>query len=307
MDSQPAVNLSRATRCFSPTLNMRLHPLIDETSEFSLERAILLAVASDIAYEQAPAMHANWAEKSGFQQTESFDHGNTQGFWAHTPVEDGVALLVFRGTSNLGQWVRDAKLAPIDHTWGHVHCGFDEGLGHVHADLEEFDHLAAASKHVFVTGHSLGGALAVLAAARLKIQNETNAPVVYTFGQPRAALGDFTEKFDQQLPGRFYRLINQKDIVSRLPPGLIYRHGGTPKRIVRPGKLESRAMSSKIVIKEGEEELPDIEITDELLKQLDQFDPGSRKTEEGLLAVFSDHRLPNYIRLLKEIETIRDS
>ena len=106
--------------------------------------------------------------------------------------------------------------------------------------LATFDPVASASKHVWVTGHSLGGALALVAAARLKMKTGV-APLLHTYGQPAVGLNDFAERFSIELPGRLWRFVNQSDIVTRVPPGPYYRHTGTVKRIVRPGVLESIA------------------------------------------------------------------
>jgi hypothetical protein len=76
----------------------------------------------------------------------------------------------------------------------------------------------------------------LVAAARAKIAGI--APSLYTYGQPRVGLGDFADRFAIELPGKLIRFVNQSDIVTRVPPGLLYRHTGLVKRIVRPGVLE---------------------------------------------------------------------
>jgi len=124
------------------------------------------------------------------------------------------------------------------HPWGHVHIGFLRGVEAVEGALREFDRTASAVPNVWVNGHSLGGALAVLAAVRLKI-NKICAPFLFTYGQPAVGLNDFAERFSLELPGRLWRFVNQSDIVTRVPPGPFYRHTGIVKRIVRPGVLEA--------------------------------------------------------------------
>jgi len=78
--------------------------------------------------------------------------------------------------------------------------------------------------------------MSLLAAARLKMKGVS--PYVYTYGQPRVGLSEFAERFNVELPAKLYRFINQSDIITRAPT-LLYRHTGIPKRIVRPGVLES--------------------------------------------------------------------
>ncbi|KAL3115615.1 hypothetical protein niasHT_011964 [Heterodera trifolii] len=72
---------------------------------------------------------------------------------------------------------------------------------------------------VTFTGHSLGGALAALAAAKcvalgLRMSNQVT---LYTFGEPRVGNAAFAGRFDQLVPNSF-RVIFRKDIVPHLPP-----------------------------------------------------------------------------------------
>jgi hypothetical protein len=87
---------------------------------------------------------------------------------------------------------------------------------------------------VFITGHSLGGALAILCALECWRQA---LPVsgVYTFGQPRVGNAAFAALYDRTrmingpvLRDITFRVVNQNDIVPRTPGLLLgYRHGGT--------------------------------------------------------------------------------
>jgi hypothetical protein len=51
----------------------------------------------------------NKAAANGLSAYTPFDSGNVQGYHCSTPQ---AALLVFRGTSNIGQWIRDARVLP---------------------------------------------------------------------------------------------------------------------------------------------------------------------------------------------------
>ena len=70
-----------------------------------------------------------------------------------------------------------------------------------------------------MTGNSLGAALATLAADRYG-----NVQGVYTFGSPKVGNDVFKEKFIVKT----YSIVNNKDIVTRVPPPGIYKHVGTP-------------------------------------------------------------------------------
>jgi Lipase (class 3) len=201
-------------------------------SGFDLEIAIFLAEASQAAYADAASLAA-WTTASGFTSAKTFDRSDVQGFFCSAP---NIALLVFRGTSNVGQWLRDARFAVWSHPWGLVHRGFLDGVNAVDGDLHEFDVIAKDTANVWITGHSLGGALAVVAAARSKMKGIH--PSLYTYGQPLVGFGNFADRFAIELPGRLIRFVNQADIVTRVPPGPLYRHTGIVKRIIRPGVLE---------------------------------------------------------------------
>lgn len=203
-------------------------------SGFNLDTAVFLAEASSVAYSDSDKID-EWTGTAGFEKSAYFDSGNVQGFWC---ASQESALLVFRGTSNPGQWLRDVRFLPAPYPWGHVHIGFRDGVAAVETFLAAFDTSARSVPHVWVAGHSLGGALAVIAAARLKVKTGVSAGI-HTYGQPAVGLNDFAERYNVELPLRLWRFVNQSDIVTRVPPGPLYRHVGTVKRIVRPGVLEA--------------------------------------------------------------------
>ena len=257
-------------------------------SGLDLDVAVLLAEASNMAYKPAIAIRA-WAAMKGFGTAcTPFDHDNIQGFWCATGE---VALFSFRGTSNPAQWIRDLRLIPVDYSWGRVHAGFKGGLEIAGPQLAAFAEAAQKAQHVWVTGHSLGGALAVMAAAHLKQQGIT--PSVYTYGQPRVGLAGFADRFAQELPDRLIRFVNQSDIVPRVPPGLFYRHTGIVKHIV-PGALEGTGDEL------ADEELPPLTEEEFAALQESLREPGA-EAFEGSLPWISDHSMTEYLRLLEEI------
>jgi hypothetical protein len=81
---------------------------------------------------------------------------------------------------------------------------------------------------VWFTGHSLGGALATLAAGRYE-----RAPEVYTFGAPRVGDGEYVESLDTPV----YRIVNGRDVVPKLPVRGPYRHAGAEKYIDGEGLI----------------------------------------------------------------------
>jgi hypothetical protein len=255
--------------------------------ELDLDLAVFLAHASQIVYDPEISIR-NWAMKHGFTECTFIDRNNIQAFWC---VGDDVALLCFRGTSNTGQWIRDLRLIPIDHPWGNVHAGFSKGFKSVEGDLLKFLANAKRLKHVWITGHSLGGALGVLAAAWLRMKGVRSR--IYTYGQPRVGLGEFANMVNKQFPGHYIRFVNQSDIVPRVPPGLLYRHSGIVKHITGSGGLEA------ITQLEDTELEP---LTEAEFEQLqDTLNQPVGENFEGITDIFSDHKMTEYIRMLTMI------
>jgi hypothetical protein len=78
-------------------------------------------------------------------------------------------------------------------------------------------------KPLFITGHSLGGGLATIAAYRL-MKMGLNVTGLYTFGSPRVGNGAFVRSFlklaHRRTDGGIYRFVNHNDAVARVPPPL---------------------------------------------------------------------------------------
>lgn len=156
-----------------------------------------------------------------------FDKNDTQ---AYLYGDGDVVVLAFRGTqpTDLRDWMTDtdAKLVPGGHPVyrGLVHQGFENALDDVWGDIL-VAMIPHAEKRLFVTGHSLGGALATLAAARFATLGH-KVSGLYTFGSPRVGDPAFCAAFDALgLPA--YRYVNDLDVVPRVPTRLMgYSHIG---------------------------------------------------------------------------------
>jgi hypothetical protein len=189
-------------------MGLSFHP---DNSAFDRANALYLAHASDIAYHRAPAEAAR--ERLGLEAV-GFRHKvtRTRGFLGGCETH---AVLAFRGSDpvTLQTWVTDAvvRLVTREHYDGRVHLGFSSALKHTWYKIERLLKLID-DKPLFLTGHSMGGALAVLTACRLAKLGR--APVAtYTFGSPR--VGDRTFCAGYKLPT--YRIVNRLDLVPEMP------------------------------------------------------------------------------------------
>lgn len=186
--------------------------------EFSFKNALVLAEASELAYKSRPEYEKILKEQWGFSDVYPLDKNETQGFVAK---KENMILIAFRGTEETKNEDKftDILACQTKTKLGEVHYGFLRALKAVWKDvLIAVKNYQDNSQPVWITGHSLGGALAALAAAKLASINACqNIGGIYTFGQPRVGDKDFKEKFEKLLPGGAYRVTNFKDPVTLVP------------------------------------------------------------------------------------------
>jgi hypothetical protein len=236
---------------------------------YSDRTAALMATFSQLAYlpfvddQTPPAKGAAKVEKEGgwtqleacltagrFQLVAAFNKDDSQAFLAVNP--DEFAVLAFRGTANFGDWLIDLNVGriPLPGFPGvGVHRGFWGAFEGSAGDIA-----AAVNAHVpsdlglYITGHSLGGALAQIASAVLE---RDNLAACYTFGSPRVATLDF----DRDVKCPHYRLVNHWDVVPSVPPPSPwggYRHTGDPRLLAgrRPAEAlrRDRAIGPRLAV-----------------------------------------------------------
>jgi triacylglycerol lipase len=135
-----------------------------------------------------------------------------------------IAFVSFRGTSDVEDWVADIDVIPKNYLpvpgFGQVHSGFQDLYELVRNNIAA--NLATATAgcdQILITGHSLGAALAVLAAPDISRKMPPNniEPRLITFAGPRVGLGDFVAAFNAAIESCF-RVVNFLDIVPYVPP-----------------------------------------------------------------------------------------
>ena len=160
----------------------------------------------------------------------------TAGYVAAGP---DLIVVAFRGTENLLDWWTNMNVAWVVLQGGvKVHTGFFQAYHPIRdalfAKIEQL--LKAKPRPVYVTGHSLGGALAVMATAELANHSEAEVrdsiAACYTFGCPKA--GD--RSFDQYVRVPLYRVTNGVDLVPAVPPPFTgYKHVGDTRYFGKMG------------------------------------------------------------------------
>lgn len=148
---------------------------------------------SDLAYLPASTIRQNLVSRDiGYDVAlECFEDSTlaTQGFGLN--FQDHI-ILCFRGTepAELIDWITDLDFLqdPVNlhgHTYM-VHGGFWQALENVWPHIKGWLNVQSPHKKIWLTGHSLGGALACLALVKLISDKFTDQfGGLYTFGSPR--------------------------------------------------------------------------------------------------------------------------
>ncbi len=128
----------------------------------------------------------------------------------------GEALIALRGTATRYDVVSDlaTTISPGANGAG-VHSGFQDVYATFKPEMtRRLGKMNPSCIHV--VGHSLGGALATLAAHDLK--TNANDVKLYTFGSPRVGLANFARSVDARLnPSSIFRCAHVADPVAMLP------------------------------------------------------------------------------------------
>jgi triacylglycerol lipase len=215
-------------------------PFNTNAKTFDAANALLLAEASEVAYNSEEAARALMLER-GLTNFKWIDlSGVFNDLHAFAASNDEIAVLAFRGTASVHDWMTDLYATPTRFSWlfqggpevGEIHAGFGHALSDGWGKIVDAVHTVApiplvmdtssvdAQRTLWITGHSLGGALASLAGAGFSLlPDKIIRPVsgIYTFGQPRIGLHNFCDIYGRLLTPRTFRLVNNKDLVPRVP------------------------------------------------------------------------------------------
>jgi triacylglycerol lipase len=238
-------------------------PLVmEESPGGNVANAVYLAAASDLAYYNEPEGPQKFKSELGLD-AKLFSAGNTQ---AYVATDDDHIVVAFRGTEaptsidGLKDWLlTDANNYLIlpegaigtDFAAAGVGARFHRGFMTALAAI--WDPVCAAvqaevqkkERPLWVTGHSLGGALALLAAWRF-LRKTMDVYRVYTFGGPMVGNAAAVQAFDRELEGKVYRFVHGPDIVPKLPTiSLIDNAYGHCVQEIHVGAVEAAAAAAE--------------------------------------------------------------
>lgn len=189
-------------------------------AELELQLRTVLSSAPSSAAEGEAALRTI-LKGADFELIKTFDCQGTQAFFCtkkvemETRTEKTIAFLVYRGTEpkDFQDIKADARAALKEVTVGDevllLHSGYHEAYEMVQKDVEEVLKKTPYDQ-LFLTGHSLGGALAQVTTC---IMASSISGACYTFGAPPIG----TIEVQNKLKTPIYEIINEIDIVPRLP------------------------------------------------------------------------------------------
>ncbi len=213
-----------------------------KTTRWSEFNALAMAYASNLAYKEEASIRSI-ISSCGFNNVNVHTVREVQVFVAGS---DTAVVVAFRGTrpDQLLDWMTDFDAQQVSFSdrfggpnVGNTHEGFTVGLLRVWelvlADIAAFQN---KGQTLWITGHSLGGALAILATAGATFAKRIPVNGLYTYGQPRVGDLDFVARCDSHMGNLHFRFVNNEDIVTRVPPR-IFPHFPFPSYYGHSGKV----------------------------------------------------------------------
>lgn len=268
----------------------------------------LLFDAARLAYEP-PAEGEPGFRNLGLEPR-YIDRRSTQAYAANAGRD---AIIAFRGTERaVGDLLTDLKIIRTHTPDGALHSGFWEGYDRIHSAAADFAAQAAGrGGRVWLTGHSLGGALAVVAAYRLADERSLPIGGVVTFGQPMVVMPNLAQSLYPRIHDRYLRFVNDDDPIPTLVwpyvhfgELVLYRDGDFQREDVSPGDLASK--KSRGFAHAGPRHLlrtrDDAEL-DAMIERLEGERSMTRGPDgtrvQGMISSAQDHTLAAYSDLVK--------
>lgn len=208
---------------FIPSINIQqfvdeeLSKLIADNSASKATKFVSMLQRLTYDHEQELSELKADLESLSCNLIETFDKNGTQAILVETKQ---TYVLAFRGTeaTSLRDIKSDANASLIKcETKGFVHTGFKKAFEQVSTDISDaLTKIENNEKPLFITGHSLGGAIATIAAKRLKFKSGIAA--CYTYGSPRVGDNEWITEIKTPL----HRIVNAADCVTMLPPNGVF-------------------------------------------------------------------------------------
>jgi triacylglycerol lipase len=285
-------------------------------SSFDLDTAATLGWAAQLAYEFRDHEKQKNILKAWGWTLHDFCAGristalpltSSNGYVAESA---GVRILAFSGTDpvSLSDWIVDFNFHKDP---AGLHDGFKDGVGAVWDAILPLLGPAATDRLV-ICGHSLGAALAAVAAYRLideRVVGPDRLLGVYAYGMPRCGNGQFADAYraiaDGALARKTFRTINGDDIVPLVPPTespFNYCHVGSSLTCAHGARFDAAALIANPPDPAPSSRSGVLDALKDLLhRQASPGFPGDRLAAvviDALPPAIRDHLMDRYLRAL---------
>lgn len=188
------------------------------------QKAILLAAVCGQTYKQFNNPDGSFVVPYPYRTVGTFEgasYNQTVERFGFVLESERDAIVAFRGTGSAVDWISDMIARqckyPFVRDAGWSHTGFTDIYRSMRQAVVSLVDRCDGNKPMYVTGHSLGGALAVLCATDLASKRPDADIRVCTFGAPRAGNPDFAKAYNRSVAAS-RRYHNEFDVVPHLPP-----------------------------------------------------------------------------------------
>ncbi len=223
-----------------------------EIGDFSASLILELARVANAIYPGPTNQKHLWLLNVPMEH-QFYVHGSFGRGYCRIMSNEKAVVVAFRGTRERVDWrISNFRALPVPLrdcglTWPiFVHRGFQKPLDYVDkttgqrsfdAILGKLDAIDFGDRALYITGHSLGGAIAAIFATKLRYNRpefvKEHLKGILTFGAPSSGLSGF-RKYYGDLHSITLRVVNACDAVPFSPPAL-YRHVGSAIWLLNSG------------------------------------------------------------------------
>lgn len=199
-------------------IDRHLAPFNNTAQDFDINNAWWMIEHARLSYVKDQEKVTSILNEVGYENVR-FIWDDKSGTKVYVAWNSESAVISFTGTEPDGgskDFIVDLDFLPLKSgRGGLVHGGFKKAFDSIWNRLQELMNEIDVNS-VWITGHSLGGALATHCANRMYANG------CYTFGSPRVG----SKKFNKSILTPIYRVAKSNDIVTRVPTPPVYIHSG---------------------------------------------------------------------------------
>lgn len=198
-------------------ISVSLFPFQPDTLAHTRENAMWMSEFSSLVYFRKAFCEAQlkqWGCEKFYWIEDSTN--DTQAFIANWP---GYTVVSFRGTESFTDLVTDINFfkKTSEVFPGKIHGGFLKAAEGIWPEIQQSLTSIENTGKIFITGHSLGAALAQLNAYQ-SAKAGYDVAGVFLFGAPLVGNSDFSDAYNALLKTQTYLHTNNLDAVTRIPP-----------------------------------------------------------------------------------------